>query len=149
MAQALLQLANLSRELSDLDAADPLAREAWEHLEAMADRVGVVRALQTISSIALERGDREAARPLLEERLAISRELGDLDFRVDALGALGHLARDEGDYPRAHSYDTEEFGAAPEAGATRWRPRNRSRTWVDWPAGCSSPSAQLVSWARR
>jgi non-specific serine/threonine protein kinase len=116
IAQALLQLANLSRGLSDMDAADRLAREAWELLAAVGDRVGVVRALQTISGIALERGDREAARPLLEERLAISRELGDPDFLVHALGALGHLARDEGDYPRAHSYYTESLSLRHQAG---------------------------------
>jgi tetratricopeptide (TPR) repeat protein len=116
MAQALLQLANLSRELSDIDTADRLAREARELLEAVGDRVGVVRALQTISGIALERGDREAARPLLEERLAISRELGDLDFLVHALGALGHLARDEGDYPHAQAYYTESLSLRQQAG---------------------------------
>jgi predicted ATPase/DNA-binding SARP family transcriptional activator len=116
MAQALLQLANLSRELSDIDTADRLAREARELLEAVGDRVGVVRALQTISGIALEREDREAARPLLEERLAISRELGDLDFLVHALGALGHLARDEGDYPHAQAYYTESLSLRQQAG---------------------------------
>jgi non-specific serine/threonine protein kinase len=116
MAQALLQLANISREMSDLDAADRQAREAWEHLEAVGDRVGVVRALQAMSSIALERGDREAARPLLEERLVISRELGDLDFLVHALGALGHLARDEGDYPGAQAYYSESLALRRKAG---------------------------------
>jgi predicted ATPase/DNA-binding SARP family transcriptional activator len=143
-AQALLSLANISREMSDTDAADRLAREAWEHLEAVGDRFGVVRALQTMSGVALERGDREAARPLLEERLAICRELGDLDFLVHALGALGHLERDEGDYPRAQACYMESLALRQQAGYAMATAQSLEDLG-DWPAGCSSRSARPVS----
>jgi hypothetical protein len=78
-------------------------------MQALGDRMGLVRALAVMAAVAEARGDREARKLLREEVLAICRELGGSEPLIHVLGGTGHLARDEGDYPRARSLYVESL----------------------------------------
>jgi predicted ATPase/DNA-binding SARP family transcriptional activator len=116
IAHALLGLAEMAREMDDMDAAGSYAGEARPLLEAPGDRNGLIRAMDVMAGAALWHGDREAGRRLLEERLAICRELGASDLLIQALGAMGHFTRDGGDYARARSFYAESLVLRREMG---------------------------------
>jgi hypothetical protein len=116
IAQAVLVLADIAEHLNDLDAAWELGQEARERMQAVGDRMGLVRSLGVMAAVAEARGDREARKPLQEERLAICRELGESELFLHALGGTGHLARDEGDYARARSLYAESLALRRKGG---------------------------------
>jgi non-specific serine/threonine protein kinase len=85
-------------------------------MQAVGNRMGLVRALGVMAAVAEARGDRGARKPLQEERLAICRELGESELFLHALGGTGHLARDEGDYARARSLYAESLALRRKGG---------------------------------
>jgi predicted ATPase/DNA-binding SARP family transcriptional activator len=116
IAAVVLQLAEVTQEIGDLDAAWSYGMEARQRMAGLKDRVGLVRSLEALSAVVPARGDLQAARSLLEERLALCRELGASDFLIHALGGMGHLERDEGNYARARSLYEESLVLRREAG---------------------------------
>jgi non-specific serine/threonine protein kinase len=116
IAQAVLALAHIAQQMPDVDAAWTLGQEARERMQAVGDRMGLVRALGVLVGIALWHLHQEAARPLLEEQLALCRELGASETLVHTLGALGHLARDQGDCAQARSFYSESMVLRRETG---------------------------------
>jgi non-specific serine/threonine protein kinase len=116
IAAAVLVLAEIAKDMDDVDAAWELGQEARERLQALGDRLGLLRALAVVIGIALPRRDWEVARALLEERLAICREVGASEALVHTLGALGHLVRDQGDYAQARAFYSESLELRRKAG---------------------------------
>jgi predicted ATPase len=116
IAAAVLELAEVTQAIGDLDAAWSYGIEARQRTAERGDRIGLARSLEALSAVAPARGDLRAARSLLEERLALCRELGASDFLIHALGGLGHLERDEGDYARARSLYEESLVLRRELG---------------------------------
>jgi non-specific serine/threonine protein kinase len=109
VAAAILVLAQVAREMNDIDAAWSYAEEARQQMEASGDRAGLIGAVEVMAHLASWRRDRQAEWPLMEELMALCRELGDTERLVHALGGMGHLARDEGDYARARSLYQESL----------------------------------------
>jgi tetratricopeptide (TPR) repeat protein len=77
VAQAWLQLGNLSREAEEPEVARTRYLEAITHYEAAADEEGLAVARHRLGSVLAELGDPAAARPLLELALTGYQVVGD------------------------------------------------------------------------
>jgi ATP/maltotriose-dependent transcriptional regulator MalT len=91
-------LAAVSR--GDLDAGEPVLREALALFRRLGDPRSVCSGLYGLANLALARGDRDGARGLLGEGEALSHEAGDWAMLATFLGTQAIAARLEGDDAR-------------------------------------------------
>jgi non-specific serine/threonine protein kinase len=116
VADALLKLGEIARELGDVDGTWSYAEEARQRFEELEDRAGLVRTLDQMCWASMHRGDTQGSRRLMEQVIDLAREVGDLARIFHGLGGLGHQARAEGEYARARSLYSESLALRREAG---------------------------------
>jgi tetratricopeptide (TPR) repeat protein len=126
IAQALINLGNVTSVLGDCAAAAVFIEEALPIFRRLGDMVAFLWAFRGLASIARRQGHYEAARQRLEECLSVSQELRPLmppDLFIGTgvcvamnLTELGDLAKLQGEYAEAEARYEQSLAAYKEIG---------------------------------
>ena len=100
-ANALTDLGDVRRAMSDYPAAAQALEQALDIYRDLGDRLGQANALSDLGVARRLTGDFPAAAQALEQALGIYRDLGDRLGQANALHHLGEVRRLTGEYPAA------------------------------------------------
>jgi predicted ATPase/DNA-binding CsgD family transcriptional regulator len=98
------------------DRALQLAQEAFETAEALGDREGSVRALNTLGAVAFYRDDLESAKRYWRETKDRAEALGDTAMLAGATNNLGLVFGLQGDHKRARDFQERSLALHRELG---------------------------------
>lgn len=115
-AAALLAAGDLTRRLSDFDAATVLLEKSVGLYRELGEPLGHVRALHYLGMTYQDCGKFDRGHGLFTEALTLARDIGAKSEMADALNSLGNLALDNADLEHAEGYYQESHRFYRELG---------------------------------